>query len=108
MYWGKRRLMLPWLFLQGLLASILASLACYYIALFPLKTSCLSDSTSPSKIEANFRPIVSSSIKLLPSSEEESDRSSCQVLLWYGAIMILSILILIYYFYIVNVSILKK
>ena len=106
MYWGKRRLMLPWLFLQGLLASILASLACYYIALFPLKTSCLSDkTTSPSsKIEANFRPIVSSTIKLLPSSEEESDSASCQVLLWYGAIMILSILILIYYFYIVNVS----
>ena len=26
MYWGHRRLMLPWLFLQGFLASILAAL----------------------------------------------------------------------------------
>ena len=92
--------MLPWLFLQGFLASILASLACYYIALFPLKKTCLAEPNS-NIYEANFRPIVSST-RLKPS--EESGSTSCQVLLWYGAIMILSILILIYYFYIVHVS----
>ena len=101
MYWGKRRLMLPWLFLQGFLASILASLACYYIALFPLKKSCLVE-TSIEEDEPNFRPIVSTT--RLVDGAEESGRSTCQVLLWYGAIMILSILILVYYFYIVHVS----
>ena len=109
MYWGKRRLMLPWLFLQGFLASILASLACYYIALFPLKKSCLVEQPSTSSIieedEPNFRPIVSASTRFkVDGAEESGRRSTCQVLLWYGAIMILSILILVYYFYIVHVS----
>jgi len=107
MYWGKRRLMLPWLFLQGFLASILASLACYYIALFPLKKSCLVEQPSTSSIieedEPNFRPIVSASTRFkVDGAEESGRRSTCQVLLWYGAIMILSILILVYYFYIVH------
>ena len=103
MYWGKRRLMLPWLFLQGFLASILASLACYYIALFPLKKSCLVKPSSIEEDEPNFRPIVSTT-RFKVDGAEESGRSTCQVLLWYGAIMILSILILVYYFYIVHVS----
>ena len=136
MYWGQRRLMLPWLFLQGFLASILASLACYYLVLFPLKNSCISEKR---KKDANFRPLVISSATFVDneadngwsysstggvysstlnresySSDENeglfsstpSGGSNCHRLLWYGAIMISSILILFYYFYIVNVSIL--
>lgn len=116
MYWGHRKLMLPWLFLQGFLASILASLACYYLALFPLKISCIG------RRDANFRPSLHSYSPLATASvissasitntrvEEEEDTStnstngsSCQPLLWYSVIMILSLLILVYYFYIVQV-----
>ena len=108
--------MLPWLFLQGFLASILASLACYYLALFPLKISCIG------RRDANFRPSLHSYSPLATASvissasitntrvEEEEDTStnstngsSCQPLLWYSVIMILSLLILVYYFYIVQV-----
>eukprot|EP00093_Oithona_nana_P010428 10428.XXX_513717_511384_1 [CDS] Oithona nana genome sequencing. len=115
MYWGHRKLMLPWLFLQGFLASILASLACYYLALFPLKISCIG------RRDANFRPSLHSYSPLATASvissasitntriEEEEDTStnstngsSCQPLLWYSVIMILSLLILVYYFYIVQ------
>jgi len=119
MYWGHHRLMLPWLFLQGFLASILASLACYYLALFPLKNSCISEETSYKKKDANFRQQHPAAAVLQPfisstSFEEDKDDDdnsnasskpsyfSCQPLLWYGAIMILSLLILFYYFYIVN------
>ena len=112
MYWGHRKLMLPWLFLQGFLASILASLACYYLALFPLKISCIG------RRDANFRPysplatasVISSASITNTRIEEEEDTStnstngsSCQPLLWYSVIMILSLLILVYYFYIVKV-----
>ena len=34
MYWGHRRLMLPWLFLQGFLASILAALVRFIYTFF--------------------------------------------------------------------------
>jgi len=113
MYWGHRRLMLPWLFLQGFLASILAALACYYLVLFPLKNSCISEETTLKENDANFRPLPviysSSSFEedrddedYNASSSSKSSYFSCQPLLWYGAIMILSLLILFYYFYIVN------
>ena len=115
MYWGQRKLMLPWLFLQGFLASILASLACYYLALFPLKTSCIREVAAAR--DANFRPYrpqlltatspVISSANTRVEEEEMSaanSNSSCQPLLWYSVIMILSLLILVYYFYIVQVS----
>ena len=118
MYWGHRKLMLPWLFLQGFLASILASLACYYLALFPLKISCIG------RRDANFRQtrhsysplatasVISSASIINTRVEEEEETSaanstnagsSCQPLLWYSVIMILSLLILVYYFYIVQV-----
>ncbi len=107
--------MVPWLFLQGFLASILASLACYYLILFPLKNSCISDETSGKKEANNLRtraaltPLISSTSYAIIRQEEEAATSSatsysCQALLWYSAIMILSLLILFYYFYIVNVT----
>jgi hypothetical protein len=107
MYWGHRRLMLPWLFIQGFLAAILAALASYYIILFPIQSSCIESKSHPSSIAKRLlRPpsLISSS-----SFEEEQQiqlqgGTNCTALLWYGAIMILSLLILIYYFYIVNVS----
>merc|ERR1719219_3196394 len=118
MYWGHRRLMLPWLFLQGFLASILASLACYYLVLFPLKNSCISEETSLRKNDANFRPLSFISSTSFEEDRDDEDYNafsasssfssskpsyfSCKPLLWYGAIMILSLLILFYYFYIVN------
>jgi len=117
MYWGHRRLMLPWLFLQGFLASILAALACYYLVLFPLKNSCISEETLVKKNDANFRPLsFISSTNFEEEGDDDGDYNafsssssykhasyfSCKPLLWYGAIMILSLLILFYYFYIVN------
>ena len=110
-------MMLPWLFLQGFLASILASLACYYLALFPLKTSCIREVAAAVPRDANFRPYrpqhhltatsaVISSANTRVEEEEMSaanSNSSCQPLLWYSVIMILSLLILVYYFYIVQV-----
>ena len=110
MYWGQRKLMFPWLFLQGFLASILASLACYYLALFPLKTSCIRGGIEASK-DANFRPLLTATAAISSANtrvkEEElsaaNSNSSCQPLLWYSVIMILSLLILVYYFYIVQV-----
>ena len=38
MYWGHRRLMLPWLFLQGFLASILAALVRFIYMFFSFYT----------------------------------------------------------------------
>ena len=114
MYWGHRKLMLPWLFLQGFLASILASLACYYLALFPLKISCLGGLEDLRRRDANFRqhysPLATASVISSASRIEEEEETSaansngsCQPLLWYSVIMILSLLILVYYFYIVQV-----
>ena len=114
MYWGHRKLMLPWLFLQGFLASILASLACYYLALFPLKISCLGGLEDLRRRDANFRqhysPLATASVISSASRNEEEEETSaansngsCQPLLWYSVIMILSLLILVYYFYIVQV-----
>ena len=126
MYWGKRRLMLPWLAIQGLLAAILALLASYYIALFPVKSSCSPSSTSLSASSRrgdasylfNQRPVIISSSSRRQSTSEENlnlegggspyFNTYCTQLLWYGAVMIFSLIILLYYFYIVQVRILYK
>lgn len=100
MYLGKRRLMFPWLLVQGLLAALLASLAMYYLLLFPIKTSCVKYKiTIPRHAVQNARPSISNQ-----NFEEEQivENGSCSVLLWYGVVMILSLLILIYYIYVVQ------
>lgn len=65
-------LMLPWLIGQGLLAVLLASFALYYLILYP---------------QSHCQGINSS--------------SDCTLLLWHSVIMVLSLLLLIYYIYVV-------
>ncbi len=72
--------MLPWLAAQGLLALLLASLALYYLLLFP-------------HIEC---PNVSPSLGWTPSKVE------CTFLLWHAVVLILCVVLVLYYAYVVS------
>ena len=80
--------MIPWLVIQGVLALVLASLALYYLVLFP-HSEC-----HPSHISA-----AAGTFDGPPSWQFSVE---CNVLLWHSVVMLLSVLILFYYFYIVH------
>ena len=69
---SQRLLMLPWLAGQGLLALLLACLALYYLVLFP-DSNCYDTNAG----------------------------GDCTLLLWHSVIMVLSLMLLLYYIYIV-------
>ena len=71
----KKKLLLPWLIGQALLATLLAVSAVYYLVVFP---------------HANCTPA------------DYSDYVQCNVLLWHVVVMIIGLLILVYYFYVVH------
>lgn len=70
---SQRVLMLPWLAGQGLLALVLACLALYYLVLYP-DSNCYGSNSG----------------------------GDCTLLLWHSVIMVLSLMLLIYYVYIVS------
>ena len=70
---SQRVLMLPWLAGQGLLALLLACLALYYLVLYP-DSNCWGSNAG----------------------------GDCTLLLWHSVIMVLSLMLLIYYIYIVS------
>ena len=65
--------MLPWLAGQGLLALLLACLALYYLVLYP-DSNCYGSNAG----------------------------GDCTLLLWHSVIMVLSLMLLVYYIYIVS------
>ena len=100
---SKRSLLLPWLLVQGLLASLLSAMALYFLVLFPEQTDCFSDKPSSESEDKFFHPFY----------EMYEDRTlapfnpgpgQCTILLWYSVVMVLSLLVLIYYVYIVQVN----
>ena len=70
--------MVPWLMAQGVLSLVLASLALYYLVLFP-EREC-HNSSDPKNIF----------------------NTECHILLWHSVIMIFSLLTLLYYSYVVQ------
>ena len=70
---SQRVLMLPWLAGQGLLALLLACLALYYLVLYP-DSNCYGSNAG----------------------------GDCTLLLWHSVIMVLSLMLLVYYIYIVS------
>ena len=70
---SQRVLMLPWLGGQGVLALLLACLALYYLVLYP-DSNCWGSNAG----------------------------GDCTLLLWHSVIMVLSLMLLLYYIYIVS------
>jgi len=103
---SKRSLILPWLLVQGLLATILASMSLYCLVLYPMKSECL---LSPSQQNTHLQndkelihPVYGTLIDRIPQGTFNPGSGQCTILLWYSVVMVLSLLILIYYAYVVQ------
>ena len=99
---NKRSLLIPWILVQGILAALLSSMALYFLVLFPEHTDCFSEKPMESE-EKYFHPLF----------ELYEDRTQapfnpvqgqCTILLWYSVVMVLSLLVLVYYVYVVQVN----
>ena len=78
-------------------------MALYFLVLFPEQTDCFSEKPSPESEEKYFHPLF----------ELYEDRTQapfnpvqgqCTILLWYSVVMVLSLLVLVYYVYVVQVN----
>lgn len=103
---SKRGLIVPWLLVQGLLATILASMSLYCLVLYPMKSECLllpSQPVSSLRYESDLiHPVYGTLVERTSQAPFNPGAGQCTILLWYSVVMVLSLLILIYYVYVVQ------
>ena len=78
-------------------------MALYFLVLFPEQTDCFSEKASSEVEDKFFHPFYEmyEDRTLVPFNPGPGQ---CTIFLWYSVVMVLSLLVLIYYVYIVQVA----